>query len=134
MVELISIIVLTFALALIVLGTVTIWLERGRGRLQGITLMVVGLLAGLGYTFLGSRFSLRSFNRLIVTVDLPALMGTAFTYTGGVLSGAALAVGLFLWATDRFRHQTERTTAAFVVVGGLVALAATLVAIALSAR
>jgi len=134
MVELISIIVLTFALALIVLGTITIWLERGRGRLQGITLMVVGLLTGIGYTFLGSRFSLRSFNRLIVTVDLPALMGTAFTYTGGVLSGAALAVGLFLWATDRFRHQTERTTAAFVVVGGLVALAATLVAIALSAR
>ncbi|MEA3342164.1 MAG: hypothetical protein U9R15_19540 [Chloroflexota bacterium] len=134
MVELISIIVLTFALALVVLGAITIWLERGRGRLQGITLMVVGLLTGVGYTFLGSRFSLRSFNRLIVTVDLPALMGTAFTYTGGVLSGAALAVGLFLWATDRFRHQTERTTAAFVVVGGLVALAATLVAIALSAR
>ncbi len=134
MIELISIIVLTFALALIVLGAITIWLERGRGRLQGITLMVVGLLTGVGYTFLGSRFSLRSFNRLIVTVDLPALMGTAFTYTGGVLSGAALAMGLFLWATDRFRHQTERTTAAFVVVGGLVALAATLIAVALSAR
>ncbi|HEY71781.1 MAG: hypothetical protein DRJ03_14695 [Chloroflexi bacterium] len=134
MIELISVIVLTFALALIVLGAITIWLERGRGRLQGITLMVVGLLVGVGYAFLGSRLSLRSFNRLIVTVDLPALMGTAFTYTGGVLSGATLAVGLFLWATDRFRHQTERTAVAFVVVGVLVALAATLIAISFSAR
>ncbi len=134
MVELISIIVLTFALALILLGGITIWLEHGRGRLQGVALIMVGLLVGVGYSFLGSRFSLGAFNRLIVAVDLPALMGTAFTYTGGVLSGATLAVGLFLWATGRFRHQTERTVVALVVVGAFVALLATLVAIALSLR
>jgi len=132
-IEFISIVVLTFALALIVLGAITMWLEQGRGRLQGIALTLVGLLVGTGYAFLGSRFSLALLNRLVVHVDLPALMATAFTYTAGVLSGASLAVGLFLWATGRFRHQVERTVVAFVVVGILVALVATFLAIALSA-
>jgi hypothetical protein len=131
-IEFISIVVLTFALALIVLGAITIWLERGAGRLKGIALIVVGLIVGAGYAFLGSRFSLALFDRLIVRVDLPSLMGTAFTYTTGVLGGTALAVGLFLWATGRFRHQAERTSAALIVVGVLVALIATVVAIALS--
>ena len=133
MIEFISIIVLTFALALIVLGAITMWLEHGRGRLQGIALTLVGLLVSVGYAFLGSRFSLEIFDRLIVAVDLPALMATAFTYTAGVLTGVALAVGLFLWATGRFRHRVERTAAAFIVIGVLVALVATLFAISLSA-
>jgi hypothetical protein len=132
-VEFISIIVLTFALALIVLGAITIWLERGTGRLKGIALVVVGLLVGAGYAFLGSRFSLALFDRLIVRVDLPALMSTAFTYTAGVLGGVALAAGLFLWATGRFRHQAEQTSIALVIVGIVVALVATVFAIALSA-
>jgi len=131
-IEFISIVVLTFALALIVLGAITMWLERGRGRLQGVALTLVGLLVGIGYAFLGSRFSLALFDRLIVQVDLPALMATAFTYTAGVLSGVSLAVGLFLWATGRFRHRVERTTIAFIVVGVLVALAATFIAVVLS--
>ena len=134
MIEFISIVVLTFALALIVLGAITMWLERGRGRLQGVTLALLGLLVGAGYAFLGSRFSLEIFDRLIVLVDLPALMATAFTYTTGVLSGTAVAVGLFLWATGRFRHRVERTVVAFIVVGVLVALVATLIAVALSAH
>jgi hypothetical protein len=132
-VEFISIIVLTFALALIVLGAITIWLESGTGRLKGIALVLVGLLVGAGYAFLGSRFSLALFDRLIVRVDLPALMSTAFTYTAGVLGGVALAAGLFLWATGRFRHQAERTSIALVIVGIVVALVATVFAIALSA-
>jgi hypothetical protein len=131
-IEFISIVVLTFALALIVLGIITMWLERGRARLQGIALMLVGLIVGAGYAFLGSRFSLALFDRLIVRVDLPALMGTAFTYTAGVLGGASLGVALFLWATGRFRHQVEQTALAFVGVGVLVAVVATILAAALS--
>jgi len=132
MIEFISIIVLTFALALIALGAITMWLERGRGRLQGIALTLVGLLVSAGYAFMGSRFSLEIFDRLIVAVDLPALMATAFIYTAGVLSGAGLAVGLFLWATGRFQHRVERTAVALTVVGVLVALTATILAISLS--
>jgi hypothetical protein len=131
-IQFISIVVLTFALALIVLGVITMWLEQGQGRLQGIALTLVGMIVGSGYAFLGSRFSLRLFKRLVIHVDLPALMATAFTYTAGVLGGAALAVGLFLWATGRFRQRVERTVVAFVVVGVMVALIATLVAVALS--
>ena len=106
MIEFISIVVLTFALALIVLGIVTMWLERGRERLQGVTLAVVGLLVSGAYAFLGSRFAEAIFGRLIVVIDLPALMTMAFTYTAGVLGGTSLAAGLFLWATGRFRCCT----------------------------
>lgn len=132
MIEFISIIALTFALALIALGAITMWLERGRGRFQGIALTVVGGLTGAGYAFLGSRFSIKLFGRLIVRVNLPALMATAFTYTAGVLIGGTLAGGLFLWATGRFQHRVERTVAAFVIIGVLVVLTATFLAIVLS--
>jgi len=131
-IEFISIIALTFALALIALGAITMWLERGRGRFQGIALTVVGGLTGAGYAFLGSRFSIKLFGRLIVRVNLPALMATAFTYTAGVLIGGTLAGGLFLWATGRFQHRVERTVAAFVIIGVLVVLTATFLAIVLS--
>ncbi|HET90341.1 MAG TPA: hypothetical protein ENN99_06335 [Chloroflexi bacterium] len=132
MVEFISIIVLTFALALIVLGAITMWLERGPRKLGGIALTAVGMVVGVGYAFLGSRYALALFDRLIVRVDLPLLMATAFTYTAGVFGGVALAVGLFLWVTGRFRHQSERTAVAFIVVSVMIALIATVFAIALS--
>ncbi len=132
MIAFISIVVLTFAFALMVLGGVTIWLEEGRRRLQGVALALTGLLTSVGYAFLGSRFALRLFGRLIVRVDLPALMVTALTYTVGVSVGAALGLGLFLWATGRFQDRVERTVVAFVVVGLLVALVVTFLAVVLS--
>lgn len=132
MIALISIIVLTFATTLIALGAITMWLEQGRGRLQGVVLTVVGVLTGVGYAFLGSRFSLQLFGRLIIRVDLPALMATALTYTSGVLIGLALGLGLFLWATGRFRDRVERTVVAFAVSGLLVALTVTFLAVVLS--
>lgn len=132
MIQFISIVVLTFAVALLTLGVVTMWLERGRGRQQGIALTAVGLLTGVGYAFLGSRFAVKLFGRLIVRVDLPALMVTALTYTAGVLFGSALAGGLFLWATGRFRDRVERRVLAFILIGVLVVLVATFLAVVLS--
>lgn len=134
MIEFISIVVLTFALALVVLGAITLWLERGRARLQGIVLVVLGLVIGAAYGFLGSRFSVALFDRLIVQVDLPALMATALTYTAGVLSGASLAVGIFLWATSRFRRQVERAVVVFIIAGSAVAVVSILLAVILGAR
>ena len=133
MIQFISIVVLTFALALVVLGVIITWLERGRPRLEGIALACVGLIVAAGYAFLGSRFSIAIFNRLIVRVDLPALMLTAFTYTAGVAAGVVLAVGLVLWATGRFRERVERTIVALVIVGVLVSIVATFLAVVLSA-
>ena len=132
MIAFISVVVLTFAFTLMVLGCVTIWLEQGKGRLQGVALAATGFLTSAGYAFLGSRFSLHLFGRLIVRVDLPALMATALTYTIGVSAGAALGLGLFLWATGRFRDRLERTVVAFVVSGLLVALVVTFLAVILS--
>ena len=128
MIELISIVVLTFALALIILGAITIWLEDRRRRLLGIALTLIGLLTSIAYAFLGSRFSLAVFGHLIVRVDLPALMTTAFTYTAGVLMGVALAAGLFLWATGRF--QREITRPVIIVTGAGLLFAALAIAVA----
>jgi hypothetical protein len=134
MIEFISIVVLTFALALLVLGAITLWLERGRARLEGIVLIVVGLVVGAAYALLGSRFSVALFDRLIVKVNLPALMATALTYTAGVLSGASLAVGIFLWATNRFRRQVERAIVVFIITGSAVAVVSILLAVILGTR
>jgi hypothetical protein len=59
-------------------------------------------------------------------------MATALTYTAGVLVGLALALTLFLWATGRFRDRVERSILAFVLIGVLVALVATFLAVVLS--
>ena len=133
MIQFISIVVLTFALALFVLGIIATWLDKKRGRFQGIALACVGLLVAVGYGFLGSRFSIAVFQRLVVRVDLPALMLTAFTYTAGVAAGVVSAVGLVLWATGRFRERVERTIVALTLVGVLVAIVATFLAVVLSA-
>ncbi|MFN2271258.1 MAG: hypothetical protein ACK2US_10505 [Anaerolineae bacterium] len=132
-IKLISIVVLTFALAMVVLGIITMWLERERRRFQGGVMTLVGLLVGIVYAFLGSRFSEKLLGQLIVKVDLPILMATAFTYTAGVLLGAGIAVGLFLWTTSRFRRQMERAEVVFIVAGAAVALVATVLAVILSA-
>jgi hypothetical protein len=132
-VKFISIVVLTFALAMVVLGIITMWLEKERRRFQGGVMTLVGLLVGIVYTFLGSRFSEKLLGQLIVKVDLPILMATAFTYTAGVLLGAGIAVGLFLWTTSRFRRQMERAEVVFIVAGAAVALVATVLAVILSA-
>lgn len=131
-IELITIVVLTFALVMVVLGVITLWLERKRRRMLGVALAAVGLAVGIGYAFLGSRFAHMLFGDLIVEVDLPALMATAFVYTIGVLVGSGVAVGLFLWATGHFR-QVSRTTVAVVAASAVVALIATGIAIVLSA-
>jgi hypothetical protein len=132
-IEFISIVVLTFAFALIVLGAITAWLERGRGQMQGFAMVLTGLIVGAAYAFLASRFSIALFGRLIVRVDLPALMAQALVYTAGVICGVALAVGIFLWATGRFQQRVEKTIIAVATIGVLVALGATFLAIVLSA-
>ncbi|HEC35211.1 MAG TPA: hypothetical protein ENI39_01595 [Anaerolineae bacterium] len=133
MIELLSILVLTFSLTLVLLGLITLWLERKPGRWQGIVVSLLGLLVGVGYAFLGSRFSLALFGRLIVRVNLPVLMATAVSYTVGVLGGIALAVGLFLWVTGRYHvWQIRRRVLALVLTAVLLAILLTFLAAWLS--
>jgi len=133
MIELLSILVLTFSLTLLLLGLITLWLERGPGRWQGVVVSLLGLLAGSGYAFLGSRFAITLFGRLVVRVNLPALMATAITYTVGVLGGAALAFGPFLWITGRYRDwHIRRRVLALLLAAVLLAVALTFLAVWLS--
>lgn len=133
MIELLSILVLTFSLTLIVLGLITVWLERKPQRWQGIVVIMLGLLVGIGYAFLGSRFSYLVFDRLVVRVNLPALMLTALVYTAGVLGGAALAFGIFLWVTGKYHvWQIRRRVIVLALAAVLLALLLTFLAVWLS--
>lgn len=132
--EFLSIVIFSFALALGVLGAVTWWIERDRRRWLGGLMMVSALLIALGYAFLGSRFAIALFGRLIIAVDLPRLMTTAVLYTIGVLLGVGLAGGVFLWISGRLIQPTrlERQLAAFIGVVLVVALIISLIAVQLS--
>jgi hypothetical protein len=131
-IEFITTVVLTFALGLIGLGLITAWLERNRQRWSGAILAAVGILVGAGYGFLASRYSLQWFGRLVVPVDLPALVSTSMSAIVGVATGGGLAAGVFLWATGRFRQRTARAVTAVALAAIVLAVIATMVAIALS--
>jgi hypothetical protein len=133
-IKFLSIVIFTFALGLFLLGIVTWWIEQGRKRKLGLIMIFSGLLVAAGYAFLGSRFSIALLGRLIITVDLPALMATAILYTLGVLLGVALAGGLFLWISGRLIQPTrlERQMAVFVLMILLIALAISIVAVQIS--
>lgn len=133
-IELLSIIIFTFSLALFVLGGVTWWIEKRRRRIFGALMMVSALCITVIYAFLGSRFSIAWFGRLIITVDLPQLMTSATIYTFGVLLGFSLAGGVFLWISGRMIEPTrfERQLLSFVLAVLLVALVISLIAVQLS--
>lgn len=133
-IEFLSIVVFTFALALLVLGAITWWIERGRKQTLGVLMVSSALVIAGAYAFLGSRFAITVFGRLIVTVDLPRLMATAMTYTIGVLLGFGLAGGVFLWISGRLVEPTrlERQLATFIAVVLLVALVISIIAVRIS--
>ncbi len=133
-IELLSIVVFTFAVGLLVLGAITWWLERGLRRNFGLAMMAAALLIAALYAFLGSRLSILLFGRLIVAVDLPRLMFTALTYTFGVLLGLGMASAVFLWASRRFVKPTvaERQMATVIVVIILLGLLLSWIAVLMS--
>lgn len=133
-IEFLSIVIFTFALALVGLGLVTWWIERAPRKVVGLAMVGSGLLIAVAYAFLGSRFALALFGRLIVTVDLPRLMLTAVVYTIGLLGGLGLASGLFLWLSGRLLQPTrlERQILLFLAIILGVTLFISLVAVRFS--
>jgi hypothetical protein len=91
------------------------------------------VIAG-GYAFLGSRFAIAVFGRLIITVDLPRLMATAVVYTFGVLLGFGLAGGVFLWISGRLVEPTRlaRQLVTFIAIVLLVVLVISIIAVRIS--
>lgn len=133
-IEFLSILIFTFALVTLGLGTVTWFIERGARRTLGLLMMASAIFIAVAYAFLGSRFAIAVFGRLIITIDLPRLMATAIVYTIGVLMGFGLAGGVFLWISGRLVKPTglERKLAIFVAVTLIIALAISLIAVQLS--
>lgn len=133
-VEFLSIVIFTFALALFVLGAVTWWMERNERQAFGVLMMGIGLLIAAAYAFLGSRFAIAVFGRLIITVDLPRLMATAVTYTIGVLLGFGLAGSAFLWISGRMIEPTrlEQQLLMFIAIVLVVALVISAIAVRIS--
>ena len=133
-IELLSIVIFTFALALLGLGAFTWWIERDKRRNLGVLMMVSALLIAACYAFLGSRFSIAVFGRLIITIDLPRLMATAIVYTIGVLMGFGLAGGAFLWISGRLVKTTglERKLVLFITVILAIALVISVIAVQIS--
>ena len=133
-IEFLSIVIFTFALALFVLGGITWWMERREKQTLGVLMMGVALLIAVGYAFLGSRFAIAVFGRLISTVDLPRLMATAIRYTIGVLLGFGLAGSAFLWISGRMVEPTkfEQRLLLFIAIVLVVALVISAIAVRIS--
>ncbi len=127
-IEFLSILIFTFALALLVLGLITWWMERGKKRVLGPLMSGTALTIAAGYAFLGSRFAITTFGRLIITIDLPRLMTTAIVYTIGVLCGISLAGGVFLWITGNLL-KTSRFESKLVYFLGVVLVIALVVSL-----
>lgn len=133
-IEFLSIIIFAFALALFSLGVFTWWIERGDKRTLGPLMMLSGLVIAFGYAFLGSRYAIALFDRLIITIDLPRLMSTAIVYTAGMLMGIGLAGGLFIWISGRLVKPTrfERKLGIFITIVLAIGLLISFIAIRLS--
>ncbi len=134
--EFLSIIIFTFSLTLAVLGVATWWIERGRKRAVGILMVISGLVIATIYAFLGSRFSIAVFGRLIIAVDLPRIWGTAIVYTIGVLAGIGLAGGSFMWLSGQLMRikptRLELQIVLYIGIVLLVALVISLIAVQMS--
>ena len=133
-IEFLSIVIFTFALALFVLGAITWWMERSEKQTLGVLMMGVALLIAAAYAFLGSRFAIAVFGRLIITVDLPRLMAMAVRYTIGVLLGFGLAGSAFLWISGRMVEPTrfEQWLLIFIAIVLVVALIISAIAVRIS--
>lgn len=133
-IEFLSIVIFTFALALFVLGAITWWMERSEKQTLGVLMMGIALVIAAGYAFLGSRFAIAIFGRLIITVDLPRLMATAIRYTIGVLLGFGLAGSAFLWISGRMVEPTkfEQRLLLFIAIVLVVALVISAIAVRIS--
>lgn len=132
--EFLSILIFTFALALAGLGLVTWFMERKKRRTLGILMMGLALIIAGGYAFLGSRYAISLFGRLIITIDLPRLMATAVIYTIGMAAGFGIAGAVFLWISGRLVKPTrfERKLTIFIGITLAIALAISAIAVRIS--
>ncbi|MCX6651725.1 MAG: hypothetical protein NT131_08760 [Methanomassiliicoccales archaeon] len=90
--EFLTVLLLTFSLFMLLAGVFTAYFGSGKSRMIGVVLLVVGLLVGLVWAYLGYM------DTAGVEVDISEVIWVAFVNILAALIGALIAVGVFLLA------------------------------------
>jgi hypothetical protein len=89
--DFLTVMVLTFGLFMILAGAFTAYFGSGKSRMIGVALLVVGLVVGLIWIYLGGFTD-------IINVWLGDVIWAAFLNIIAAVIGALIAVGIFLLA------------------------------------
>lgn len=89
--EFITIVILVFALFMVLAGAFTAYFGSGRSRAIGAALLVIGLIVGIIWVYLGGFTD-------IIDVNLADVIWGAFLNLLAAIIGALIAVGIFLVA------------------------------------
>lgn len=90
--EFLTVLLLTFSLFMLLAGVFTAYFGSGKSRMIGVVLLVVGLIVGLVWAYLGYM------DTAGVVVDISEVIWVAFVNILAALIGALVAVGVFLLA------------------------------------
>jgi hypothetical protein len=89
--DFLTVMILTFGLFMILAGAFTAYFGSGKSRMIGVALLVVGLVVGLIWIYLGGFTD-------IINVWLGDVIWAAFLNIIAAVIGALIAVGIFLLA------------------------------------
>jgi hypothetical protein len=89
--EFITIVVMVFALFMVLAGAFTAYFGSGRSRAIGAALLIIGLIVGIVWVYLGGFTD-------IIDVNLSDVIWNAFLNLLAAIIGALIAVGIFLVA------------------------------------
>ena len=89
-----TVLLLTLGLGLFLAGIFTAYFGRGKSRMVGVSLTVLGIVVGI-FTWMMHRFEMSGFGASAVFTDTIML---AIKYIGAFLIGAVLALVIFLAA------------------------------------
>ena len=90
LVEFLTVLILVFALFMLLAGIFTAYFGSGKSRMIGVALLVIGLVVGIVWVFLGYGDT--------IEVDLSTVVWNAFLYILAGVLGALAAIGVFLVA------------------------------------
>lgn len=89
--DFLTVLVLTFALFMVLAGAFTAYFGSGKSRTIGIVLLLVGLIVGIVWVYLGGFTD-------IINVWLGDVVWAAFLNIIAAVIGALIAIGVFLLA------------------------------------
>lgn len=89
--DFLTVLILVFALFMLLAGIFTAYFGSGKSRMIGVVLLVIGLVVGLLWVYLG-------YSDIMIKVDLSSVIWNAFVYIIAAVIGALAAIGVFLLA------------------------------------